>query len=145
MNSNPNLLKTHGSLNFQSPHPNNNNQTFNNTTSMQKQKHIHNSHRSLANSVPFSSSHNTGTEILSNRMFDHYNRDRSGHLNKRQIVKLIQDAYVGILPHPKRVTDQDVEFFIKMHDLDGDGVVGKDDWTTEVRKYVGSISTPSEA
>ena len=61
-------------------------------------------------------------------MFDHYNRDRSGMLNKRQIVKMIQDAYVGILPQPKQVTEQDVEFFIKMHDLDKDGVVGKEDW-----------------
>jgi Ca2+-binding EF-hand superfamily protein len=118
------------------------------TTSLTKNGNnqaIHNSHRSLANSIPFSANQTSGTDILSNRMFDHYNRDRSGYLSKRQIVSLIQDAYVGILPQPKTVTDQDIEFFIQMHDLDRDGVVGKEDWNNEVKKYVASISTQIEA
>lgn len=69
-------------------------------------------------------------------MFDHFNRDRSGHFNKRQIEKIIQEAYIGILPTPKKVTQEDIDAFVQIHDKDKDGQVGKEDWSHQVQKYI---------
>ena len=77
-------------------------------------------------------------------MFDHFNRDRSGMFNKRQIEKIIQEAYTGILPYPKKVTQEDIDSFIKTHDIDKDGFVGREDWSSQVQKYVLGVQNVAE-
>ena len=111
--------------------------------SLQKPSVFQGSHRSLLSGAY--SANTQQYDVLSQRMFDHFNRDRSGHFTRRQIEKIIQEAYVGILPYPKKVTDEDIDAFIRTHDIDKDGSVGKDDWGYQVHKYVLGVQNPSEA
>lgn len=72
---------------------------------------------------------------LAKRMFNHYDRDRSGVLDQDQIAKMIKDAYKGIFPE-FQPSDDDVKSFIKIHDKNSDGVITVEDWDKTVQRYL---------
>ena len=72
---------------------------------------------------------------VAKRMFDTYDRDRSGFLDQDQIALLIKDAYRGIYAdyHP---SSDDIASFVAIHDKNGDGMVTLEDWEKTVSKYL---------
>ena len=72
---------------------------------------------------------------IAKRMFDHYDRDRSGFLDEDQIAKMIKDAYRGILSD-FQPSVEDVKSFIGIHDKNNDGMVTLEDWEKTVSRYL---------
>lgn len=86
---------------------------------------------------------------LAKRMFNNYDRDRSGRLDGDQISRIIKDAYKGIFPD-FQPSEDDIKSFVKIHDKNGDGAISLEDWEKTVQRYLcfdeysgGSIGTQS--
>ena len=71
---------------------------------------------------------------VAERIFDHYDRDRSGKLSDDKIAMMLKDAYQGIKSNYVP-TLQDITSYRKVLDRNGDGDVTCDDMEETVQKY----------
>lgn len=76
-------------------------------------------------------------KIIARRIFEHYDKDRSGVIEPHEISAMISDAYQGILPgyNPNQA---EVNGFISIQDRNKDGSVTLEDMEKTVARYLGS-------
>ena len=60
-------------------------------------------------------------------MFEKFDRDRSGYLSENEIPELLKETYslLGMTYNP---TQEDIDSWMAMTDLDGDGKVNLEDY-----------------
>ena len=71
---------------------------------------------------------------VAERVFDHYDRDRSGKLKDEQIASMLKDAYRGI-KKDFTPTQEEIDSYRKVLDRNCDGDVTCEDMEETVQKY----------
>lgn len=74
-------------------------------------------------------------KAIARRIFDHYDKDRSGVIEPHEMEAMICDAYKGVNNH-FTPTANHVKSYTKIHDKNGDGYVTIEDMEKTVKKYL---------
>ena len=77
-------------------------------------------------------------KAIARRIFDHYDRDRSGVIESDEMVSMLLDAYKGINNHFTPNSNQ-IDSYMKVVDRNSDGIVTIEDIERTVIKYLCSL------
>ena len=77
-------------------------------------------------------------KAIARRIFDHYDRDRSGVIESDEMVSMFQDAYKGINNNFTPNSNQ-IDSYMKVVDRNSDGIVTIEDIERTVTKYLCSL------
>lgn len=74
---------------------------------------------------------------LARRIFEYYNKSRSGVLEESDISNMIKDSYRGV-NDDYEPSSQEITSYKAIHDKNGDGIITLEDIENRVAKYLGS-------
>lgn len=70
-------------------------------------------------------------DSIANKIFDTYDKDKSGTIDKSELKAMLQETYKGL---NYTVTDQDVNDALAAFDADHSGTISRDEYLAVVRK-----------